>query len=154
MARIDAFFISGIDKQLNKKLSVRGYKNRGQVIRVYCRITFKTGSGWTKPFPAIIDTGAHTSLVPFDIWSICKTKILANHHVRGLVPKKECKIDVQVGELTGALIDRKNLSKRYKFLSYFAPTNEVPLILGFKELLSKLKLFVDYKNNIAWLEET
>lgn len=153
MARIEAFFVTGIDKELDKMLSARGHKNRGQVIRIYCRIIFKTGSGWTKPFPAIIDTGAHTSLVPFDIWSICKTKILVNHHVRGLVPKKECKIDVQVGELTAKLIDRRNLSKQYKFLGYFAPTNEVPLILGFKELLSKFKLFIDYRNNTAWLEE-
>jgi hypothetical protein len=151
--KIDVFFVTGIDKELDKKLSAKGYKNRGLVIRIYCYIIFKTDSGWTKPFPAIIDTGAHTSLIPFDIWSTCKTNILVDHYVKGLVPKEECKIDVKVGELSGVLVDRKNLSKEYRFLSYFAPTNEVPLILGLKELLSKFKLFIDYKNNTAWLEE-
>lgn len=152
--RIDAFFVTGVDKELDKKLSAKGHENRGRAIRIYCQIIFKTRSGWSKPLPALIDTGAHTSLIPFDIWSACVTEILVDHYVRGLAPKKECKVDVKVGELTGVLVDKENLSEEYKFLSYLAPTNEVPLILGFKELLSQFKLFIDYKNNKAWLKET
>jgi hypothetical protein len=153
MARITCFFATTIDHELDRKLSALGMSNRAGVLRLLCRIAFKTTTGWTKPFPAIIDTGAHTSLIPLNIWSLTDAQILADHYVKGLVPKPECKIDVKVGTVTGVLLDRQNSSKEYRFLSFLATTNDVPLILGFKELLSKLRLYIDPQTSTAWLEE-
>jgi len=54
----------------------------------------------------------------------------------------------------GIALDRERTSREYSFLSLLAPPGEaVPLILGFAELLEKLKLFSDPTSNTAWLEE-
>lgn len=41
---------------------------RYKVIRVVARAMFK-GKRWTTPIKAILDTGAHISLLPFSIWN-------------------------------------------------------------------------------------
>lgn len=158
MARIACFYGLGTDHELDEKLTKAGHPHRARIIRLFCRVAFKTKAGWTSPHLAIIDTGAYISIVPQDIWSAADVKTYADHSVRGLVPKPECKLDIQVGELTGMLVDRQNVSKEYRFLTFLAPkakTEEerVPLILGFAELLEELKLFSDPTTNTAWLEE-
>ena len=37
--------------------------------------------------------------------------------------------------------------------AYLALTDEIPLILGFKDILSSFKVSFDYKENGAWLED-
>jgi len=154
MARIACFYGLALDHELDGKLAKVGQSHRAKVIRLFCRVSFKTQTGWTKPHSAIIDTGAYISLVPHDLWSAASTRIYADHHVRGLVPDPDCKLDVKVGELTGIFVDRHNISREYPFLSFLGPENgKVQLILGFAELLEKLKLFSDPNTNTAWLEE-
>lgn len=154
MARIACFYGLGMDHELDEKLTKVGQPHRARIIRLLCRVAFKTQTGWTSPFLALIDTGAYISIVPHDIWSAVDTKIYADHDVRGLVPKAGCKLDVKAGELSGVLVDRRNISKEYRFLTFLAPKGEnVQLILGFAELLEELKLFSDPTTNTAWLEE-
>ena len=146
MTKINGFFETFLDQELHEKL-----QSRSKVIRAHCLVRFKTGSGFTKPYPAIIDTGAHTSLLPFWVWSSAKHTLLGNHYVKGLVPG--AKLDVKVAEVTAVLADVLNTSREYTFLCFFSPNDTAPLILGFKELLSKFKLVVDYSQNMVWLEE-
>jgi hypothetical protein len=154
MARIACFYGLGTDHELDEKLTKASQFNRAKIIRLFCRVAFKTKTGWTNPFLAIIDTGAYISVVPHDIWSVADVKIYSDHYVRGLVPKAECKLDVKTGELSGVLVDRQNASKEYKFLAFLASKDDsMPLILGFAELLEELKLFSDPTTNTAWLEE-
>lgn len=114
-------------------------------------IKFRKIKGFTDPYPAIIDTGAHTSVIPLKIWREAEHKILTQHYIKGVVPN--ARMDVKVGEVSAVLVDLFNVSKEYKFLSYFSTSDNTPLILGFKELLSKFKLTVDYSENLVWLEE-
>lgn len=58
MARIKLFFESFKDENLKDHT----------VIRLKCGIQFKTAEGWTKPYSATIDTGAHMSVIPSSIW--------------------------------------------------------------------------------------
>lgn len=154
MARIACFFGLAADHELDNKLTKAGQPDRARILRLFCRISFKSRTGWSRPFPAIIDTGAYISIVPHKIWSAADVKIYSDHYVRGLVPKLECKLDVKVGELSVVLVDRQNVSKEYRFLSFLtSKDDEVPLILGFAELLEELKLFSDHTTNTAWLEE-
>ena len=146
MVKINAFFETFLDDELNSKL-----QSRSNIIRVYCMIKFRKIKGFTDPYPAIIDTGAHTSVIPLKIWRESEHKILVQHYIKGVVPN--ARMDVKVGEVSAALVDLSSVSKEYKFLSYFSPSDNTPLILGFKELLSKFKLTVDYSENLVWLEE-
>lgn len=146
MAKIKAFFETFLDDELYEKLH-----GRSNVIRLYCMVRFKLKQGFTEPYPAIIDTGAHTSLIPLKMWEDAEHKILGEHYVKGLVP--DVKLDVKVGELKSILVDMLNVSKEYKFLCFFSPNDKTPLILGFKELLSNFNLIVNYKDNLAYLEE-
>lgn len=146
MAKINGFFEAFLDQELYEKLH-----RRSKAIRAYCLVRFKTATGFTKPYPAIIDTGAHTSLLPLEVWNLVQYEILGEHYVAGLVPST--KLDVKVGELSLIFVDLLNTSKEYKFLCFLSPSDRIPLILGFKELLSEFKLVVDYPRNVVWLEE-
>jgi len=146
MVEIQTFFETFLDNELYAKL-----QERSNVIRLYCMIKFKTKDGFTEPYPAIIDTGAHTSLLPLRIWKLAEHRIFCEHYIKGLVPNT--KLDVKVGEVNAILVDVLNKSREYKFLSYFSPSDETPLILGFKELLSKLKISINYKSNRSYIIE-
>lgn len=146
MVKINCFFETFLDKELYLKL-----QGRSKVIRIYGMIQFRTPTGFTKPYPAVIDTGAHTSVIPLDIWKASKYKIFGEHYLKGLVPG--AKLDVKVGEVKGVLVDLLNTSREYNFLCFFSPNDKTPLILGFKELLSELKLTINYPNNLVCLEE-
>lgn len=61
-------------------------------------------------------------------------------------------MDVKVGVIYFYLVDRENITDKYTCLCYFAPTNDIPIILGFRELLSKFKVYFNYPNE-AWIEE-
>ncbi len=47
-----------VDPELDLKLDY------GALVRLSILIQFKTKSGWSKLYEAIIDTGAHTSVIP------------------------------------------------------------------------------------------
>jgi hypothetical protein len=80
------------------------------LLRILCDVRFKTLTGWTEAEYAILDTGAHTSLLPLSLWKELDIQIIANHFVRGLVPKEECKIDIKVGWVKGKITDREGTS--------------------------------------------
>ena len=146
MANINAFFETFFDEELYSKIH-----GRSNVIRIYVMVKFKKQSGFTDPYPAIIDTGAHTSVIPAGLWEKSEHKILGEHYIKGLVPN--AKLNVKVGEIKAVFIDMLNISKEYSFLSFFSLNDQTPLILGFKELLSKFKVTIDYTDNFARLEE-
>ncbi len=113
MVRILAFFGVSVDDKLARKIPDNG--KRCDVIRLWCRIKFETKEGVTASYPAIVDTGAYVSLIPKKIWSESKITILAQHYVRGLIPKPECKMDVEVGEISCHLVDEQRITDKYTF---------------------------------------
>jgi len=145
---IELWFERFLDQELEKKIPGRIY-----LIRLFCRIRFKTHDGWTDPYPAVLDTGAPVSLIPFNIWSKSVVNPLTDHRVRGVVPKEECSLRVLVGELNCLLADERNYSSELTTVSYLTFTNDVPLIIGFKDLLENFEVCFNYKENKAWIEE-
>ena len=71
----------------------------------------------------------------------------------GLVAKEECTVPVLVGEIIGKLVDMRNSTGEYKFIAYFTITDEFPVIVGFRELLENVRLYVDCRAKEAWVEE-
>ena len=131
------------DLELGKKIPI--FK---PLIRVKGYILF---DGREEPEIAIVDTGAHISLIPLFIWEYLDVEILAEHRMSGIVPEK--KMPVNVGYVTGRLIDSEgNESKEIRFLCYLAFTNKVNLLLGMRDLLERFDFYLKFSNEVAWLE--
>lgn len=125
-----------------------------EVIRLLASVQFKTPAGWSKPYDAIVDTGAPISLLPKFIWEKLARVELADHEVFGIAGKPECSIPVKIGKVTCFLEDDAgHRTKEIEIYAYLAQTDEVSLILGFKELLAKLVLYCDYRRQLAYVEE-
>ena len=132
------------------ELVAKGVKSN--IIRLFVDVRFRTRDDWTRPYPAILDTGAHVSLIPFRIWSKCTVNFAAEHVVRGVVPKEECSLPILIGDISCALVDRERQSEELKINAYLALTDGVPLVLGFWDLLERFKLYMDYCSKEAHLE--
>lgn len=140
-----------INKVLNTKIS--GF---GDFIRLKCGVQFKKkDNDWTKITLGILDTGAPISVIPYDLWCDSDRDVLTNYEMRGVVPKEECKVPVDVGKVKCIIVDKfGNTSKEFEICAYLVPTNLVPLIIGFKNLLEDFKIVIECKKNESFLEET
>ena len=119
------------------------------LIRIFSKIKFPE---LETPEDALIDTGAHISILPLYLWKKLNVKIIAEHKTSGIVP--DMSIPVKVGYITANIIDENgNFSKEIKFLSYLAITNKIPIILGMRDLLEKFTIHISFSKNEAYLEE-
>ena len=122
------------------------------IIRLFVDVRFRTRDGWTMPYSAILDTGAHATLIPFRIWSKCPVNVTTDHVVRGVVPKEECALPILIGDISCVLADRDRQSEELKISAYLALTDDIPLVIGFWDLLEKFRLIMDYRSKEAYLE--
>ena len=147
LTKISLFFDVFIDKELENKVPAHA-----EIIRLWCLVQFRKKKDWTIPYPALIDTGAHTAIIPKKIWSDLSINKIAKHYVRGLIPKEECKLDIEVGEVELLVCDKVKHTNKMQILCYLAPVDNIPLILGFKDLLSKFNICFDYDKNNAYID--
>jgi len=143
---INLFFETLKSRELEAK--VKGI----EIVRLRCYVQFENRAGETGIHDAIIDTGAFISLIPFSIWKEAEVDRVADYHVGGVIPKPECSIPVIIGRIGLRLIDEENQTEKIDVHAYLALTDEIPLILGFKDLLASFRVCFDYKENIAWLD--
>lgn len=125
---------------------------KSHIIRLFVDVQFKTRDGWTEPYSAILDTGAHAALIPFKVWGECLVNFTAEHVVRGVVPKEECSLPILIGDISCVLVDRERQTEELKISAYLALTDDVPLLIGFWDLLERFKLCMDYRSKEAYLE--
>jgi hypothetical protein len=93
----------------DSELAARGANSH--IIRLFVDVQFKTRDGWTEPYPAILDTGSHATLIPFKVWSECLIDFITDYIVRGIVPKEECFLPVMIGDISCVLVDRERQSE-------------------------------------------
>ncbi|NIM16523.1 MAG: hypothetical protein GTO45_31305 [Candidatus Aminicenantes bacterium] len=122
------------------------------IIRLFCEIAFISDGDYTDSYSAILDTGAPVSVIPYHIWSVLEVNKIKDYAVRGVVPKRECSLPVTIGEVSCILLDQEQSTDKIKVKSYLAHSSEVPLIIGFKDLLDRFGLYLDYRKNLAYLE--
>ncbi|UCE73545.1 MAG: hypothetical protein JSV56_11030 [Methanomassiliicoccales archaeon] len=143
-------------------LSFRRYQNLAlrkkipgfEIVRLETEVSFKINDQWSKPETAIIDTGAHISVIPFSIWKVISVEHIGSHTLEGIVHKKECMVPVDIGKIKCVLLDRKgNETRDLDVISFLAPTDDIPIVLGYRDLLTEFKICLGYKKNIAYLED-
>jgi hypothetical protein len=121
-------------------------------IRLLAAIQFITSQGWSKPESAIVDTGAPISLIPHKIWRKCITNVIGETELRGVIPKKECVMPIKVATIELRLIDPKYATETIEIKTYLAPNDNVPLVIGFEELLSEFNIFFSYHTQDAFIK--
>lgn len=145
MGRVNLFFEAFADSE------IAGHT----IIRLKSGLQFKTARGWSKPYPAIVDTGAHLTAIPASIWK--KSISLGDgrkYTLFGLSKKQECGLSGELARLSIILVDEEGNQTREIVLSAFlAETDQIPLLLGFSGLLEQLSLHVNYHQNSAYVEE-
>lgn len=128
-----------LDPELSEKIP-----DYGELLRVFCFVKLKLSKDWSQTYQGIIDTGAHTTVVPYGIWKDAEQEILGKHYVKGIVPENQ--LPVKVGFLQCVLLDsRGNFSKPLKIKAFLALIDDIPLILGFKDLLENFEMRINPK---------
>lgn len=122
------------------------------LLRLLCDLRFPSGTGLSDPYPAIVDTGAPTSMIPRSLWGRTPVRRLKSFSLQGLVARKECAVSVAAGIISAVLQDGDGRQLKRTFRAYLAEHDEVPLILGMQDLLEDAKLFLDLSAQTAWLE--
>lgn len=125
-----------------------------KIIRLMGLVQLETATGWSESYDAIIDTGAHTSLIPHAIWKETKFEQIGKYEIKGLSLKPECAIPVVIGKLKCVIADNMNVgTEENVILAFLALTDEVPLIIGFRDLREKFTVHFNYETGEAYIEE-
>ncbi|PXF61449.1 MAG: hypothetical protein C4B59_04225 [Candidatus Methanogaster sp.] len=149
MVRISTDISLWIDRETRDLELEKKIPDLKPMIRLKSAILF---TGKDVPDIAIIDTGAHISLIPFQTWEGLGADVIADHHTGGVVPGET--MPVKVGYVKAMLLDEfGNESQEIRFLAYLALTNSVNLLLGVKDMLERFTLHIDFANDDAYLQE-
>lgn len=143
--RVNLFFTESFSTDLEAK--VQGI----EFIRLRAAVRFKTNSGWSDIYDAIVDTGAPISLIPDFIWKKIQITELADHSVGGVGGGR---LPIKVAKMSCQLVDELgNETKLREIHAYLVKRGRSPLILGFKDLLSQMTNHFDYRIKEAWVQE-
>ncbi len=122
------------------------------VTRLITGVSFRTHEGLTRPYRAIVDTGAPTSLIPFDIWQQCRVLKLKETVIGGLVDREECELAVTEAAMACVLSDGEATLPEIVIRAHLSPHDRVPLLIGFGGVLDQLTLHCSLPAGIAYLE--
>ena len=120
--------------------------------RLTVQACFKKPRVWSQPYEAIIDTGAPVSIIPPAIWQEIEKEILGEHKIQGIVPKKDSCLPVKIANVSCVLMDDKNMTNTLKIKAYLSLEEKVPLILGFENIISKAKLYLNPEISEGYIE--
>lgn len=124
-----------------------------RLIRLIARVQFQTQTGWTREYRAILDTGSPTSIIPFTIWDEALTHILQDKiKLYGIGTKEGSYVSGKMGKVTLIFLDEKKKSDPLEIKAYLLDDDSIPFIIGFEDVLTKTRLFCDYKAHKAYLE--
>jgi hypothetical protein len=121
----------------------------GYVYRVSA--SFKTKTGWTDPFIMIYDTGAVISLLPAMFYDLLEMEKSAPIKLSGISPEVE--VDARLTRTSLRLQDGQGkTSPRIEAWTAIAKKNNVPLILGLKDVSDTHNFRVDAKKKMFYLD--
>jgi hypothetical protein len=125
------------------------------VIRLIATVRFVQADGSLfESLYAIVDTGAHTSVLPLALWQRLAVEIDAEDIAfGGINDRPECRVPASLGRVKCRLTDETGqLSPELDVPCFLAKTNRVPLILGFAGLLSQFNICFNHATGVAYAE--
>jgi len=115
------------------------------------QISFKTKNGWTRLHRMIYDTGAVISLLPASYYNLLGIQKHASAKLGGVTPETE--VGVRLARVTFRFADLNgNSSPEIEAWFAIAERDDVPRVIGLKDINATHKLVVDGKNGVFSLE--
>lgn len=146
--RIRLDFQTKIDLDfLLKGVSVR-------LIRLIATIRLKTRDAWTRAYDAIVDTGNPISIIPFSIWSKAQVRLLLPDKTKlyGIGADDKTAVSGKLAEVIGVFRAPQKTSQPIRIKAHILEDDSAPLLIGFEDILTDVKLVSDYKSKEAYLE--
>lgn len=126
------------------------------VIRIIARAKFlQKNSKFSYFHKGVIDTDTYFTLIPRRIWKNLKIKIISeDESITGINPKSECRIPASLGIVTCILVNEEdNKTDELELIAYLAKIDQVLLLLGFANLLSKFTLHFNCEKKQSYINE-
>lgn len=144
-----------IDLWFESKSRLLSHDLSDEVVKAFCNMSFLEDSKkWSPLWSAILDTGAHTSLIPKYIWEGLFYEPLSESLFLGIKSNLLCSVPCKVARVGAMILDGKeNRSRPFVMNAYLAKSNDVPLILGVSSALDRFSLNIDYKAKKGTLDE-
>lgn len=120
--------------------------------RITVQVSFEKPIGWSQPYEAIIDTGAPVSIIPPAIWQEIEKELLGDYKIQGIVPKKDSYLPVKIANVFCVLMDERNVTDKLKIKAYLSLEEKAPLVLGFENIISQARLYIESENNEGYIE--
>jgi hypothetical protein len=137
------------ETKLDLELLSAGISTR--LIRLVASLRLKTPRGWTNPYKAIIDTGSPITLIPKHVWEqLIITSILPGSiKLTGLGSGG---VSGKLAEVVLFFVDKKGMFPPISLKGFLVDSDTVPLIIGFEDVLTDIKLVCDYRIKTAFLQ--
>ncbi len=120
--------------------------------RLLTDLSLRSTGGWTVFRPAIVDTGAPVSLLPRRVWQSAEVHALSRIQVGGAVRKPECMLNVTLAVVVFAIRDAVSQLGPIEAHALLSDTDDCPMLLGMRGILSDLILHTDVSSGEAYLE--
>ncbi len=78
--------------------------------------------------------------------------MLKDYSIRGLVAKEDCVLPVTFSRITCCLLDEQWATQDFCIDADLADTDDVPIVLGFKDVLTAGVLHIDGRHKRGYLE--
>ncbi len=126
-----------------------------EVLKAFCNISFlDEDKKWSPIWNAIVNTGAHTSLIPKYIWESLLIEPLSESLFLGIKSNLLCSVPCKIAKVATMLLDKEGgKTKPFIINAYLAKSNDVPLILGLSSALERFSLKIDYQKKEGALYE-
>ena len=122
-----------------------------RLIRPIASLRLKTSTGWTNPHKAIIDTGSPITLIPKHVWEKITIKWILPGSIK-LAGLGSGSVSGKLAEIVIFFVDKRGMSPLISLKGLLVDSDTVPLIIGFEDILTDIKLVCDYRIKTAFLQ--
>lgn len=123
-----------------------------RVIRLLASVCFKTPMGWNPPLQAVVDTGNPVTILPEIAHRYIQRKILYPDPV-SLFGVGRGQVLAHLAEVEMAFVGKRQISPPIRIKAYLLPdNNSLPILIGYDDVLTDLRLVSDYPHQKAYAE--
>ena len=134
-------------KEIDLEPFLRGLVIR--LVRLVGDVSFRTPDGWSITYEAIIDTGCPITVIPRSRWENIEHHMILPEASLGLGGGT---VTGQLGEVTLRFRYNNDVSPPITIKAHLLDSDDRPLILGFEDILTDIRLVSDFAVDTAYLE--
>jgi hypothetical protein len=122
-----------------------------RLVRLLTNVCFKTAGGWTAPYEAIVDTGNPITIIPQKIHQHISSQVLYPNKIE-LLGIGQSSIRGLLANVIVSFHDPQITSPPMQAKAYLLDDDSAPLIVGYEDSLTELRLISDYPKQQAGFE--